>query len=95
LPVAPGGDYDWRNNAEQLQWTPDGLGLVELSVGVHRIVVGPRDFALVVTGDFAPVSPLTDADEDGLPDWWEHWRFGDLEPLPGDGGLRLRRVRRD
>lgn len=80
----PGGDYDRLNNVEQVEWTPQRAGLVEIDVWAHRIVVGPQTFALVVTGDFEPVSAATDADGDGMPDVWEQWHFDNLDPLPED-----------
>ncbi len=80
----PGGAFDRLNNVEQIHWTPDRTGVVEISVWAHRIVVGPQDFALVIAGPFEEVSTLTDTDQDGLPDYWEQWHFDNLEPLPGN-----------
>jgi hypothetical protein len=77
-----GGQYDRLNNVEQIQWTPDRTGLVEITVWAHRIVAGPQDFALVATGNFGEVVPELDADADGLPDVWEQWHFGNLDPMP-------------
>ncbi len=81
---APGGAFDRLNNVEQIHWMPDRTGVVEISVWAQRIVVGPQDFALVITGPFEEISTLTDRDEDGLPDYWERWHFDGLEPLPGN-----------
>jgi subtilisin family serine protease len=79
---APGGPHDRLNNVEQVQWTPDRTGLVQIDVWAHRVVVGPQGFALVATGDFTAVSIATDADADGHPDVWEEWYFGSLDPSP-------------
>lgn len=80
----PGGDYDRLNNVEQVEWTPDRAETVEISVWAHRIVVGPQDFSLVATGDFEVIPWRQDEDQDGLPDFWEHWHFGNLARQPGD-----------
>lgn len=80
----PGGDYDRLNNVEQVEWTPDQAEIVELSVWAHRIVVGPQDFALIASGDFEAIAPSLDEDADGLPDFWELWHVGNLDPLPQD-----------
>lgn len=80
----PGGTQDRLNNVEQIIWTPTSTGIVEISVWAHRIVVPNQDFALVVTGDFDPIDPLEDRDQDGLPDYWELWHFGNLDASPDD-----------
>ena len=80
----PGGDFDRLNNVERVNLAPSEAEIVEISVWAHRIMIGPQDFALVATGDFEVISPQQDEDDDGLPDFWERWHFGDLTPRPDD-----------
>jgi hypothetical protein len=78
----PSAPHDRLNNVEQIELMPETPGLVEVSVWAHRIVIGPQDFALVITGDFEELNPSSDTDADGLPDVWEEWHFGNLEASP-------------
>jgi hypothetical protein len=52
-----GSAPDRLNNVEVVSLDSQGSGIVSITVSAHDIGVGPRQsYALVITGDFAPVN---------------------------------------
>lgn len=70
--------FDRTNNVELVHLSSAPTGIVEISVWAFAVPQATQAFAIVASGDIEEIPKTRDDDADGLPDYWELWRHGNL-----------------